>query len=546
MNRAAHSKQKQTMKSIRKNILRTATGIGIMTSVLPMNSCLNDDDIPYPRIRANILEMEVDGQSRETIIDTIAGTVTIFLNDSADISALKLKKFVVTKNATVIDTTLLCRPLDLADTMHLTLHIYQDWPWAIAARQEIVRTFSIAGQIGPAEIDPQTHTVKAYVSKKQDLSSVTVNAIKLGGATATIVPDLVGKQVDFTQPVKVEVNEFGRTITWAITVETRDAAVELTELDAWSQVVWATANVEEGRRIEFEYRVEGTETWKVVPQEWVHQEGTGTYKARIIHLEPLTEYEVRALSDDQNTPAERVRTGSIVQTPNNTFTNWWQDGKVWCPWSENGTPYWGTGNRGATTLGDSNTTPIADAASATGYAGASLLTKFVGIGILGKLAAGNLFVGSYVRTDGTNGVLSFGREFKERPTALVATLKYNGTDISHSNSEYSSLKGQPDTCTVWMALTDANEPLEIRTKPSDRQLFDKNASDVLAYGEYFFSGSMDDYVTVTIPLDYRSTSRVPNYIMIVASASKYGDFFTGGAGSTLLVKKLELIYDYKD
>ncbi|MDE7471164.1 MAG: PCMD domain-containing protein, partial [Paramuribaculum sp.] len=47
-------------------------------------------------------------------------------------------------------------------------------------------------------------------------------------------------------------------------------------------------------------------------------------------------------------------------------------------------------------------------------------------------------------------------------------------------------------------------------------------------------------------LDYRSTSRVPNYIMIVASASKYGDFFTGGAGSTLLVKKLELIYDYKD
>ncbi|MDE6825693.1 MAG: hypothetical protein K2J18_02910, partial [Paramuribaculum sp.] len=201
------------MKSIRKNILRTATGIGIMTSVLPMNSCLNDDDIPYPRIRANILEMEVDGQSRETIIDTIAGTVTIFLNDSADISALKLKKFVVTKNATVIDTTLLCRPLDLADTMHLTLHIYQDWPWAIAARQEIVRTFSIAGQIGPAEIDPQTHTVKAYVSKKQDLSSVTVNAIKLGGATATIVPDLVGKQVDFTQPVKVEVNEFGRTIT---------------------------------------------------------------------------------------------------------------------------------------------------------------------------------------------------------------------------------------------------------------------------------------------------------------------------------------------
>lgn len=534
------------MESLRKNILRAATGVGILTAILPVSSCLNDDDIPYPRIRANILEMEVEGQSRAAMIDTTAGTVTLFLNDSADIYALKLKKFEVTKGATVSDTTLLCRPLDLADTMRLTLHIYQDWPWAITARQEIARSFSVAGQIGPSEIDPATHTVKAYVGNKQDLRSVTVTSIKLGGSTSKIIPDINGRQVDFTSPVKVEVNEFGRTTVWTITVETREMAVELTGADAWTQVIWATANVEEGRRIAFEYRVAGTETWKAVPQEWVKAEGNGIYRARIVHLEPMTEYEVRAVSDDQNTPEERVRTGAIVQTPNNSFTNWWQDGKVWCPWSENGTPYWGTGNKGATTLGDSNTTPITDVASPTGYAGASLLTKFVGIGILGKLAAGNLFIGSYVRTDGTNGVLSFGREFKERPTALLATIKYNGTDISHSNSEYSSLKGRPDTCTVWMALTDANEPFEIRTKPSDRQLFDKNAADVLAYGEYYFSGEMDDYITVTIPLDYRSTSRIPNYIMMVASASKYGDFFTGGAGSTLLVKKLELVYDYND
>lgn len=129
---------------------------------------------------------------------------------------------------------------------------------------------------------------------------------------------------------------------------------------------------------------------------------------------------------------------------------------------------------------------------------------------------------------------------------MRATVKYNGTEISHANSEFSFLKGKPDTCVVWAALVDCPEPLEIRTKPSDRLLFDEHADYVVAYGRYQYSGGMDDYITVDIPLDYRATDRVPTYILMVCSASKYGDYFTGGAGSTLLVKKLELLYDYEN
>ena len=35
----------------------------------------------------------------------------------------------------------------------------------------------------------------------------------------------------------------------------------------------------------------------------------------------------------------------------------------------------------------------------------------------------------------------------------------------------------------------------------------------------------------------------PTYIVISAAASRYGDYFTGGRGSTLYVDEFEFIYD---
>lgn len=532
--------------NIRNLSIKFLAIIGLVSFIPLVSSCLSDDDIPYPRVRANIIAMDVEGQLRATAIDTLAGSVTIFLNDSVDIRNLRLTRFEVTPGASVIDTTVLCKPLDLSDTMRLTLHIYQDWPWKIAARQDINRVFTVSGQIGQSVIDPVAHTVTASVPASVSLDHITVTSVRLGGATSVISPDLLSGPVNFSQPVTVDVTEFGRTTTWTITISTAEVVADITSVDAWTQVAWVHANVQEGKPVSFEYRIGNTSEWKAVPQQWISSNGSGSYTARIIHLSPLTTYVTRAVSGDDMSSEVEFTTGASIQAPDNSFNNWWLDGKVWCPWPEDGDKYWGTGNKGATTLGDSNTTPIRDSESATGFAGASLLTKFVGIGMLGKLAAGNLFAGSYVRTDGTNGVLSFGRPFKMRPTALRATIQYNSVPISNTNSEFSYLKGQPDTCVVWAALSDAAEPLEIRTKPSDRQLFDENADYVVAYGRYQYSGAMSDFITVDIPLDYRATDRIPNYILMVASASKYGDYFTGGAGSLLLVRKLELIYDYSD
>ena len=168
----------------------------------------------------------------------------------------------------------------------------------------------------------------------------------------------------------------------------------------------------------------------------------------------------------------------------------------------------------------------------------------MGIGSIGKLAAGNIFAGSYVRTDGTNGILSFGRSFTLRPTKLKGYMKYKTAPISSVSSGFTDLKGRPDTCIIWCALIDSAEPFEIRTNPSNRHLFDPDGAEVVAYGKYEVGYDVDAYVPFEFDLNYKATNRVPKYILVTASASKYGDYFTGGNGAVLYLDNFELEYDY--
>lgn len=67
---------------------------------------------------------------------------------------------------------------------------------------------------------------------------------------------------------------------------------------------------------------------------------------------------------------------------------------------------------------------------------------------------------------------------------------------------------------------------------------------IIAYGEMNCSETISEYREFEIELEYRATDRVPKYLLIVCSASKYGDYFTGGAGSTMWVDEFSLEYDY--
>lgn len=519
-----------------------AAAITVVAASALLGGCIKDD-IPYPHIQPNITAIEAEHQAQPCAIDSASRTVTIFLDEAADISCVKLSKLTLTPGAYLTDTAAVVAGLDLSEPYEMTVGLYYDYVWTLTARQSIERYFTVANQVGQSEIDVETHTVKAMVPEALPLTDVEVTSIKLGGTTAEMRPNLVGETVDFTNPVAVAVTEFGRTTEWSVSVTQTDIAVDITQLDAWTNVAWVYVTAEDGRSVGMQYRMSGVDVWTDVPAAWITHTG-GTFTGRLINLQPEADYEVRAFSDEDYTLPKQFTTMSNVQLPNSGFENWWMEGRVWCPWVEGQPAFWGTGNKGATTLGTSNTVPVQDPASPTGYHGARLESRFVGISILGKLAAGNLFAGDYVATEGTNGILSFGREFSSYPTKLTGRISYTSATISHSSSGFESMKGQPDTCIVWCALGDWDKPYEIRTNPANRHLFDPADPGVIAYGQMQSGQSTDGFIDFEAVLDYRSTSRKPRYILVVASASKYGDYFTGGNGSVLVVDHFNLSYDY--
>lgn len=527
--------------------------IASAAAVIALFSACISNDLPYPWVMPSVDSIDIEATDAEghdllasaPVIDSISRSITLNLTEWADIRSVIVRNIEFAEGTTCLDPEIFDSPLDLTDPVSFELQRYDRiFSWTISATQNIERYFTVASQIGTAEIDPEAHTVKALVPTAQPLDNILVRTIKLSGPSAVMTPDLKGQHVDFSSPVTVSVSEFGQQTDWTITIEQTDVSVDLVRIDAWTNVAWLYGSAEEGKANSFQYRRADAEDWIDVPSDWLTVNG-GSFSARLIHLDSQTQYVARAISDDEHSAEVEFTTGEIVQLPNSDFSQWHKDGKIWNPWPADGVSYWSTGNKGATTLGQSNTVPVGPDGGP--YTGAKLETKFVGVSVLGKLAAGNLFAGDFVKIDGTNGILDFGRPFSQRPTKLRARIRYTTapiTDASKSNPDFQYMKGEPDTCIVWCALGDWDTPFEIRTNPNTRKLFNVSDPGVIAYGQFQSGETIPDYIDVEIPLDYKATDRRPKYLLVTASASKYGDYFTGGRGATLYIEQYELLYDY--
>ena len=524
------------MKVMRKKI----SYIIPLFCALLLASCIQND-IPYPRIKAQILAIAVRGQVGTATIDNATQTVRIELADTVDMRRVRIESLSLTEGAT--STLPADSTIDLTHDYAITLSIYQDYTWTIQAAQNIARAFSVEGQIGAPVFDAYNHRAVAYVNKDADLSKIHITELVLGPEGITTYSPQIESISDFSLGYqKVIITYHDIMEEWTLYVVPTESEVSTDGVDAWTNVAWLHGSGKEGAQNGFEIKEAAAETWERVPDDYITHD-KGSFTARMIHLKANTTYVCRAVSGDLTGNEVTFTTGSVAELPNGSFDYWNLAGKVWNPWPEGSENFWDTGNKGATTLGDSNSQPTDDTWSGTGQA-AKLATKFVGIGTLGKLAAGNMYVGNYLRTDGSNGVLNFGKPFTQRPTRMKGYFKYTTVPINKTNSELTALMGQPDTCQIYIALGDWSEPVEIRTKPSDRKVFDKNDPHVIAYAEISSGESILEYTPFTLELEYRDTSRIPSYIIVVASASKYGDYFTGGDGSVLFIDDFSLEYDY--
>lgn len=269
-------------------------------------------------------------------------------------------------------------------------------------------------------------------------------------------------------------------------------------------------------------------------------------------------YEYKVYSDDYADGAVMTfTTESPYQIPNASFENWSTysastmlgNKTVILPGAEGNKSLstWGSGNEGAATANLTLTDKSTDMTHSGTYC-ARLESKAA----LGVLAAGNIFIGSYVRTDGTNGVLSLGRQYNgSHPTKLKVWANYrpaSNASVKSGNEEFlpSDFKGGKDHGQIYVAFT--TEPVEIRTNPKDRKVFDaENDPTVLAYGQVTWTdnfGPDGSLAEVEIPIEYKKAaeSQSAKYLIIVVSASKYGDYFSGAAGSVCYLDDFELIY----
>lgn len=312
------------------------------------------------------------------------------------------------------------------------------------------------------------------------------------------------------------------------------------------------------------YRVQGTSEWtSVYPSSGdasgVRRRARATravgvpFSVNLTGLTPGTTYEYQAFCDGYDT-AEIVSftTETIYQIPNASFEDWgtYANGKksVIIPslTGDKTTSFWGTGNEGASVVNAILTDKSTDMVHSGTYA-ARLETKQV-YGLV--IAAGNAFIGEYVRTDGMNGVLSLGRAYNgSHPSKVTVWANYRpGTNcvIKTGVPEGTLTSNGKDHGQIYIALTD--EPIEIRTDSKNQKLFDANDPHVLAYGQVTWTddfGPTGSLEKVEIPFEYNDRAKTtrPLYLVIVSTASKYGDYFSGAAGSLLYLDDFELVYE---
>jgi hypothetical protein len=158
-----------------------------------------------------------------------------------------------------------------------------------------------------------------------------------------------------------------------------------------------------------------------------------------------------------------------------------------------------------------------------------------------------MYTGSFGQLVGTSGAkLNWGVPFTARPTALKGYMQYAPVAINRVGSNLPAGapgKGETDQCGMYCALL--TEALKVDN--TDMKTFPDWEKDprVIAYGalpieQNVHSGGQ--WKEVNIPLVYRDLTTKPTHLLVVFSASKYGDYFHGGEGSTLYVDDFSLEY----
>ncbi len=535
-------------------------------------SCLKND-IPYPVVEMDILSIAVEGASGDPVIDPLACTVVVPLAETTDIQNVDITAVEYTEGARPSDN--IVGRHDMRYPLYVTLSYYpdQDYRWTITATQHIDRRFTVAGQIGDTEWDVEKQTAKVFRRADFGLDTVTVTSLRLGPRPVYDYPEASTLRNFNTNPEHertVMVSSFGRNTVWQLYVEPKEIQVDITRAVAGAEVIWLKAVGVDGAKTGFRYRVKGDTDWIEADESWYSSTG-GTIEVTLRHLAPQTEYEVVGYAqaegkEEMTSEVKTLTTSETFPLPNHNFEEWEKYDNVWYPGilkeimqdgklvKDTKSPWWGTGNP-ASKIANVNLTEPSSAVlppNATGY---SVQMKSQNVGLFGiaKFAAGNLFSGAFGKIQGTNGLVDFGRPYTLRPTGLRGWVKYqqgiiDTPDVPDPNVPKA---GAPDEGKIFIALGDwdstvyggtPDSPVRVDTSNKSTFFTPENAG-IIAYGEAIYTKPVNEWEEFEIPLVYRDFDRTPTHIIIVATGSRFGDYFVGSTGTTMWVDDFELLYD---
>lgn len=541
---------------------------GWLWALLLLCGCV-ENDLPYPTIVGEIEEFAVEGQT-SIKINKAEGTIAVKVVDTIDLRNLRVEKLVVTEGMQVIPDSAACESfthfpdsgfisadslpasantrMDFSQPVSFLLRLYQDYTWRVTAESDITRKVEIENQLGTALIDVDTRNAIVYVDStaQPSLRDVHIKTLQLGRSNAVITPD-PQRITDFTRPRVFFVTSFGQTEEWTVSVAYPPKGMSFTTLAPWAKHATLKGTTRTGQ-VSAIYRelpavvskAEGE--WESVLASEIRIDEEGNFTLTFTHLKPATTYEFQVTVDGVSEEVKQFTTEAVQTVPNLSFDDWYKDGKSWYP-NINLDPenyFWDTGNKGSNAVGEANPTSPETADVIRGKA-ARMESKTVA----GVFAAGSFYTGAFNKVEGLNGAsLYFGRPFTGRPTALAGYYKYNCGTIDKAKDPYKELIGRPDTANIYMALFSGwSAPFLVNTNEGTFLDLTWNNDNLLAFGEIRQGQTIKEYTRFRIDLQYRDETTKPTYALIVASASVFGDYFTGSTSSVLLVDELELIYE---
>lgn len=312
--------------------------------------------------------------------------------------------------------------------------------------------------------------------------------------------------------------------------------VKVHNADVWAHYATLCGYIKNAKESEkgsykFQYRLKRENEWSDVSGNVNILENIGSNGENITqvvtNLNDNSEYEYRILFNETAAEPLSFITEEAIPLTNGDF----EDNNNG-PWNTGENSFWSSGNN--TFVNDLCVRKTDNGNNSYAY----LKSK----NAAGKFAAGNAFTGSFeLKILEMNGIVTLGKTFNGRPYSLKGIYNYIPQQVTNGGNKIPN--GSIDQCSIYIILlTD-----KIVLNPADATTLDwknKYAEQIIALAELPTEEDMttDGFESFELKLEYLKKDVDPKYIGVLATSSKYGDYFQGAVGSELSIDNFELVY----